>query len=1229
MSDLRALAPCESRVDEAGFLRSVVGARLVSVIAGRRRGRMASRLAAAVTLTVAAAAAAAPLASAAPQPGYGSIGIFAAGGGVTTPRHIAVDDATGNLLEADYGTNTIQVFAPDLSPGGTATLLTSFAVPNPTGIAIDQTSHAVYVSEGAPSNKIVRFTTDGAPTPTYTADLTFPSPALGTGPCGLGSCPIGSFDAPLAVDPTTHDLLVGDNSNKRVSRYTSTGAFVRMFDGAGTDGVLHDIVDIAVSTAKTYVIDHVQGAVADNNLKNPIRQFTAQGVYEQSFGDGAQTSKIAIDPQRDRLVGVGRTSLLAPAAQLSVYAANGDVVARSDLPVPSGPGSEVQGAAVGGSPQRLYASTDPYQGVYGASGIDVFAPAPAVETKDVASSNPRSAELSGVVNPEGTDTGAPAHTTAHLEYSLDQGATWTALPDLDVGDGDADVPITGNVTGLLPHKSYPFRLVATDTQTTVTSLTATVTTADEVPTVVTGAVSDIATDSATVLGRVTPLGIQTTYYFEYGESTAYGSRVPLTYSGVAGNGYDPRTVSRSLSGLKPGTLYHYRLVAVNGAGTTYGGDATLTTDPGGVARRGYEMVSPMDKEGVPVDQDFTGARTNADGTAMVYATRKTALPGTSVANFVPRLLSTRDPLLGWSSSLLDLPEDNLSVGFDLFFSTIAVSDDLTRAAVVTRTKLSPSDGAVEGAWNLYIREPAAHRDIFVASDPKIGGLAGEQGSFHLVGSANDLSTLVFNAAADGRMYEAVEGVGLRLVSRMPDGTVATDPASDAVNLLRGANQVSDDGSRIYLQIGGGDPALYLRQNGTTTIPISVSHRVGASPNPVSAWFLGASVDGRYVEFVTPGPQAGLTPTAPDSNNSAYVYDVQENALTYLASDVSYPGLPVMANAARGSLYYQSSAGDIYYAHDGVVATVALTAGAPSARIQASPDGQHLAFLSTARLTAYDNAGVYEVYVYDAQTNSVSCASCRTDEGRPTGNAQMGQLDQSDFNRYFSRMILNDGTAFFDTPDPLVNADVNGTRDVYSYRNGRVTLISRGTHPTNSQFAEATADGSNVFFVTDDRLVGQDQDDTADMYDARVGGGIDAQSPKPGPAPCGGPDCQESTSGPTTADVAPTQRTDTATTKPAGVRKTKVAVLRSSATATTLTLVVQVSGRGRIRITGARVRTTSRSVAGAGKYTLKVPLSPSTRAAHRARRTVKVAVTVSVLPPFAAATTTKFTRTLGK
>jgi phosphodiesterase/alkaline phosphatase D-like protein len=94
------------------------------------------------------------------------------------------------------------------------------------------------------------------------------------------------------------------------------------------------------------------------------------------------------------------------------------------------------------------------------------------------------------------------------------------------------------------------------------------------PTATTGSPSKQAQSSATVAGTVNPNGTATTYYFQYGTSTSYGSNTPSTDAG-AGTADVP--VSANLSGLTSTTTYHYRVVAVSSAGTTLGSDRTFTT----------------------------------------------------------------------------------------------------------------------------------------------------------------------------------------------------------------------------------------------------------------------------------------------------------------------------------------------------------------------------------------------------------------------------------------------------------------------------------------------------------------------------------------------------------------------------------------------------------------------------------------------------------------------------
>jgi hypothetical protein len=97
------------------------------------------------------------------------------------------------------------------------------------------------------------------------------------------------------------------------------------------------------------------------------------------------------------------------------------------------------------------------------------------------------------------------------------------------------------------------------------------------PTVVTGSPSAVGTTSATVSGSVNPNGQATTYHFDYGTSTSYGSQAPAPPDPSAGSGSASQAVSASLTGLSPGTTYHHRLVATNASGTRYGSDQTFVT----------------------------------------------------------------------------------------------------------------------------------------------------------------------------------------------------------------------------------------------------------------------------------------------------------------------------------------------------------------------------------------------------------------------------------------------------------------------------------------------------------------------------------------------------------------------------------------------------------------------------------------------------------------------------
>jgi hypothetical protein len=125
--------------------------------------------------------------------------------------------------------------------------------------------------------------------------------------------------------------------------------------------------------------------------------------------------------------------------------------------------------------------------------------------------------------------------------------------------------------------------------------------------------------------------------------------------------------------------------------------------------------------------------------------------------------------------------------------------------------------------------------------------------------------------------------------------------------------------------------------------------------------------------------------------------------------------------------------------------------------------------------------------------------------------------------------------FFETPDPLAAADINGEAgcppvnfeqgypaclDVYEWEaantgsckeaeaiaeGGCLYLLSTGKGKEPALFADASANGNDAFLFSRARLVGQDQDELFDVYDASVNGGLVGQNPAPPHGPCEGTD----------------------------------------------------------------------------------------------------------------------------
>ena len=175
-----------------------------------------------------------------------------------------------------------------------------------------------------------------------------------------------------------------------------------------------------------------------------------------------------------------------------------------------------------------------------------------------------SATLSGAVNPEGSET------SYYFEYGETE-AYGSKTSAKSAGSGTSNLAVSEPLSGLKSGVIYHYQVVATGAST-VPGGDKTFTTLNP-PKATTEAATDVKASSATLSGAVNPEGSETSYFFEYGESEAYGSK---TSSKSAGSGTSSVAASESLSGLKVGTTYHYQVVAA-GASTVPGGDKTFTT----------------------------------------------------------------------------------------------------------------------------------------------------------------------------------------------------------------------------------------------------------------------------------------------------------------------------------------------------------------------------------------------------------------------------------------------------------------------------------------------------------------------------------------------------------------------------------------------------------------------------------------------------------------------------
>jgi hypothetical protein len=355
----------------------------------------------------------------------------------------------------------------------------------------------------------------------------------------ISGTPSGPFGTPwnVAVDGSGNVYVV-DRGNSVVDEFDPSGEFLQAFAGTGAPG--------GFSTHLTGVaIDPTSGNVlvvdADNLV---VDEFSPSGEY------------------LDQLTGTGPS-------QATPFGSNA-----------------IPGTDIGPLPGGITVDPSGYVYVADSGAVDIFTPRnPLPTVTNAAATN--LGHSSATVNASIGLNGGPNVTSCVFQYGPTI-AFGSSVPCSPATPYAGTTAISANLSGLTAETTYHYRAVLTTPNGTKKGLSQTFK-LEAVYSPSTGSASNPEPGSATLNGSFTGDGNDTHYYFEYVDFPDYDPAAPDPYSAGqttaappgadAGSGTGTQAVSAIAHLSSPYTTYHYRLVATNSFGTSYGSDQTLLSSP--------------------------------------------------------------------------------------------------------------------------------------------------------------------------------------------------------------------------------------------------------------------------------------------------------------------------------------------------------------------------------------------------------------------------------------------------------------------------------------------------------------------------------------------------------------------------------------------------------------------------------------------------------------------------
>jgi hypothetical protein len=775
-------------------------------------------------------------------------------------------------------------------------------------------------------------------------------------------------------------------------------------------------------------------------------------------------------------------------------------------------------------------------------GLSLLAPAalavapPVVEDEFVSNVASTSATLQAKIDPEGSET------TYRFEYGTSEAyGSSVPVPDGIVGAGPVGVAVSAHPQDLLPYTTYHYRVVAL-----------------------------VASRSETVPGSD---GTFTTQRAGGGFTLPDGRQWELVSP--------PNKHGALIASLRSRNPLQ---AAADGSGIAYGVNVPTEPEPAGYAQQALLWIQARSDRGpegwsthdiaVPHDSP-TGTAGGKEylafssdlsvGLLQPHSEEKTMLLSSEASE--PTIYARREglcdasptasdcylPLVTGKEGVADVPSGTVFGGF----RNLALeggTPDMSKIVLGSRVALTATPIGENGIYEWSADAPAAERLQLISVLPASegGGPApGHVSAGHLAGDAfngtrNSISrdgTRIFwtNQRESGLllyMRDMARGESVRLDVKQPGAPTGGFAKADF-------QFASSDDSRVFFtdpqplavqssSAGRGDlyECVIVEEAGGLKCDLTdlTPERAGQSAE-VQHYVLGGSEDGSYVYFVANGVLSenansdGETATRGECEHSiapsvtCNLYEYHDGAIRFIA---------------------RLSEEDNFAWAQGNYSIAKMTS-------RVSSNGRYVAFMSDRSLAGYDNRDAnsgkpdMEVYMYDAQSGRLVCASCNPTGSRPVGfevnefdifstkkfrpdlvdiqtngyggaygeanfvaaNLPMAdELDQDEF-LYQPRALSDSGRLFFNSSDALVPQDVNGEEDVYEFEpegtggctaanatfvpgsGGCVSLISAGTSSEESAFVDASGGGGDVFFLTTSRLASQDVDTAIDIYDAHT------------------------------------------------------------------------------------------------------------------------------------------------